>query len=156
VEINRDDPVVAVSRIAVAGPPEAVWSVIADFERWPDWHPDVERMELGGPVEEGTTFKWSTGRLSTITSTLRKVLPPRLIGWTGKAPGLNAIHVWRFEEKDGLTIAYSEESWTGPLARILPGQMQQILQDRLDAGMPHFKAEAERRQAAEPGIQATG
>lgn len=36
--------------------PEAVWRVWSDVERWPEWNADVERAELSGPFDAGSTI----------------------------------------------------------------------------------------------------
>ena len=147
MEINRSAPAVASSEIEVAAPPEVVWDVIADFPAWPDWNPDVKSISIDGPVAPGTQFRWKAGP-TTITSTLREVERPGAIAWSGKALGLAAVHAWRLEPRDGATLLRTEESWDGLLPRLLRGRMQRTLQDSLDTGLPHLKAEAERRARA--------
>ena len=99
---------------------------------------------LEGGVEEGAVFRWKAGR-ATITSTIRQVERPRLVGWTGKTTGIDAVHVWRLEPSDGGTLARTEESWEGLLVRILRRPLQKSLQKAMDSGLGHLKAEAERR-----------
>ena len=41
VRANRQAPVFAASEIEIGADPDAVWDVLADFERWPSWNPDV-------------------------------------------------------------------------------------------------------------------
>jgi uncharacterized membrane protein len=144
MEVNRSAPAVASSEIEVAAPAAVIWDVLADFERWPDWNPDVKSMSIEGPVTEGTRFKWKAGP-GTITSTLERVERPTLIAWTGKTMGISAIHVWRFEPRDGSTLVHTEESWEGLIVRALRGRMARMLQDDVDSSMPLLKAEAERR-----------
>jgi hypothetical protein len=144
MEINRDAPAVASSEIHLAASPEVAWDVIADFERWPEWNPEVRSLSIDGPVAPGTRFKWRSGPLR-ITSHLEVVKRPWTIGWTGKALGIGAVHIWRFEPREGGTHVHTEESWEGPLPRLLRGRMQKALQDSFDNAMPHLKAEAERR-----------
>ena len=147
MEIDRGAPAIASSEIEVAAPPEVVWDTLADFERWPRWNSDVKSLSIDGPVAEGTRFEWRTGPLS-ITSTLARVERPSLVAWTGRAFGIDAVHVWRFEPREGGTTVRTEESWAGPLPRILRGVARRALQKGLDDGMPQLKAEAERRLAA--------
>jgi uncharacterized protein YndB with AHSA1/START domain len=102
MEINQEAPAIASGAIQIAAPPEVVWDVLTAFERWPSWNPDVKSVAVSGPLAEGTEFKWKAGP-STITSTLRRVNSPALVGWTGKTLGINAIHVWRLAARDGGT-----------------------------------------------------
>ena len=149
MEVDRTAPVVAESIIEVAAAPEVVWDTIADFERWPEWNPDVKSMSLDGPVIEGTTFRWKAGP-GTITSTLRSVERPGEIGWTGKILGTHAVHVWRLERRDDRTLVMTAESFAGWLPRLLRAPVRKQLQRSLDAGLASLKGESERRAAGSP------
>jgi len=144
VEVNKNAPVVAASDIEIAASPETVWDVLTDIEHWPGWNPDVKSMSFSGEVAEGSHFRWKGGPV-TITSTVRRVERPRLIGWTGKTLGIDALHVYRLEPRDGNTLVRTEESYDGLIARAFRGRVQKMLKDALDAGLRHLKAEAERR-----------
>jgi len=147
MQINHNAPAVASSEIWVAAPPELVWDVVADFERWPVWNPDVKSMSVEGhPTRPGTTFTWKAGP-GTITSTVQKVDRPTALGWTGTTRGIRAIHSWRFEPREIGTVVHTVESWEGMLPRFLRDRMQKTLQRSLDATLVRLKAEAERLAA---------
>ena len=146
MEIDTSAPVVARASIEVSADPGLVWDVVADFERWPAWNPDVKELSLGGPVAEGTEFRWKAGP-SRITSTLQLVDRPRALGWTGRTFGIDAVHLWWFEADGAQTLATTAESWDGWLPRLLRAPMRGQLQHSLEAGLPRLKAEAERRAA---------
>jgi hypothetical protein len=55
-------------------------------DQWPSWNPDIKSVELQGPVQPGTVFRWKAGP-SSLTSTLQVVDPPREIAWTGTTIG---------------------------------------------------------------------
>jgi hypothetical protein len=144
MEINREAPAIASGAIEVSAPQAVVWEVLTGFDRWPGWNPAVKSVSVGGPLAEGTEFKWKAGP-STITSTLRQVEAPARIGWTGRTLGIDAIHVWRIDAQDGATHVETEESWEGWLPRLLGGRAQRMLQRSLDDMLPRLRAEAERR-----------
>ena len=145
MQINHNAPAVASSEIWVAAPPELVWDIIADFERWPEWNPDVKSISVDGRrAAAGTTFTWKAGP-GTITSTVQKVDRPTAIGWTGTTFGIRAIHSWRFEPREIGTVVHTVESWEGLLPRLLRGRMQKALQRSLDQGLARLKVEAEGR-----------
>jgi uncharacterized protein YndB with AHSA1/START domain len=144
VEVDRDAPAIARAEAEIAADPETVWEILTGFEAWPGWNPDVASVALDGEVAEGTVFRWKTGR-ATITSTLRQVERPRAVAWTGKTTGIDAVHIWRLEPRDGGTLVRTEESWQGLLVRLLAGPMRKSLQKAVDGGLQHLKAEAERR-----------
>jgi uncharacterized protein YndB with AHSA1/START domain len=142
--INESAPVVGRSEIEIGARPEAVWEVLTSFERWPSWLRDVKSMSIEGPVAPGTVFRWKAGP-GTITSTVQRVERPRLIAWTGRTLGIQAIHFWHFEARDGATFVRTEESYEGLPARILRGSLQKTLDRALDDGLHDLKAEVERR-----------
>ncbi|MGH3081112.1 MAG: SRPBCC family protein [Gaiellaceae bacterium] len=142
--IDREAPVVGSSEIVIEAPPDTVWDVLAAIDDWPSWNPDVKESSLQGPLSAGTQFRWKAGP-GTISSTLQYVERPRLIAWTGRTFGVNAVHVWRLEPKDGATQVRTEETFDGLVVRLLRGRLQKQLDDGLAGGLRHLKAEAERR-----------
>jgi uncharacterized protein YndB with AHSA1/START domain len=144
VEVDRSAPARAADEAEIAADPETVWEVLAGFERWPAWNPDVRSVELQGEAREGTVFRWKAGR-ATITSRIERMERPRLLGWTGRTAGIEAVHVWRLEPRAGGTFARTEESWDGLPVRLLRGPLRRALQKAVAGGLVHLKAEAERR-----------
>jgi hypothetical protein len=146
--INGQAPVVGTSEIEIAASPEAVWAVLTAFERWPSWNRDVKSMTIQGDVAPGTVFRWKAGP-GTITSTIQRVEPPRQIAWTGKTLGVDAIHFWYLEPRDGVTFVRTEESFEGLVARLLRRSLQKTLDRSLADGLGYLKAEVERRATSE-------
>lgn len=146
MDINRAAPAIASGEALIDADPETVFSVISAIAAWPSWNPDVKSAELDGPVEPGTVFRWKAGP-SSLTSTLQVVDPPHEIVWTGRTMGIKAIHVFRFEARDGGTLARSEESWEGLIASLLKRWSRRTLAKGLDDVLAHLKDESERRAA---------
>jgi hypothetical protein len=144
MKVNERAPVIASGENEVAADPEVVWDVMTAIDSWPDWNPDVKSASLEGELAPGSKFSWKAGP-GTITSKIQQVERLRTLAWTGKSLGINAVHVWRLEPRDGKTVVRTEESWEGLLVRIFRGPMQKMLQRAIDAGLRHLKAEAERR-----------
>ena len=67
MEINRSAPATAGQEVQVHSDPSAVFSVVAAIDDWPSWNPGVRSVQLVGPVEAGTVFRWKAGP-STLTS----------------------------------------------------------------------------------------
>jgi len=147
VEINRSAPATAEGRVQINADPQTVFSVIAAIAEWPSWNPDVRSVKLENAVQPGTVFRWKSGP-SSLTSTLQVVDPPREISWTGKTMTIKAIHVFRFEPRDGGTLARSEESWEGLLARLLKSYSRRSIDKAITSVLSHLKIEAEHRAAA--------
>jgi hypothetical protein len=144
LDIDRTAPAIASGETRIDADPETVFAVISAIDEWPSWNPDVKSAVLEGPVEQGTVFRWKVGP-SSLTSTLEVVDPPNAIAWTGRTMGITAIHVFKFEARDGGTLASSEESWDGLIARLLKGWSRKTLEKGIEDFLSHLKAESERR-----------
>jgi hypothetical protein len=148
MEINRSAPATAAGETQIDADPQTVFSVIAAIDEWPSWNEDVKSAKLEGPLQPGTVFRWKSGPTSLV-STLQVVDPPNEIAWTGKAMTIRAVHVFRFEPKDGGTLARSEESWDGVIATLLKGYSRKTLDKGIKDDLSHLKTEAERRATAD-------
>jgi uncharacterized protein YndB with AHSA1/START domain len=144
MEINADAPIVGKAEIGIAAPPERVWEVLADIERWPAWNPDVKSAVLSGELAPGSEFRWKAGGVN-IRSQLEQVEAPRQIGWTGKTIGLRARHVYRLDPHPQGTRVSSEESYDGWATLLFRNRMEATLKQALDDGLRYLKAEAEPR-----------
>lgn len=58
--------------------------------------------------------------------------------------GIKAVHIWKLEPKEDTTIARTEESWEGPLTRVMKGSAQDMLQKSIDSGLQYLKQEIEK------------
>ena len=143
MEINRGAPAIAEGHLEIKAPPATVWSIISDIESWPTWNPDVSQAKLDGPLAVGTGFRWRAG--TPLRSVLRVVEPPREIAWTGTTMGIRAIHVYRFDPRNGGTLASSEESWEGLLPALLKGFSRKTLEKGIRNSLGRLKTEAEGR-----------
>jgi uncharacterized protein YndB with AHSA1/START domain len=141
--IASNAPVVSAHEIEIDAPIDRVWGVLTAIESWPTWNPTVKSVSLDSPVAEGVTFRWKAGP-GTITSRVEHLDSPRLIVWSGRTLGISAIHVWRFEARNGKTLARTEESYDGLVARVLKRSLQKTLDTALTDGAGYLKAEAER------------
>lgn len=144
MEPSRDAPVFETGQVQVAASPEAVWEVLADIGAWPSWQPDIKTVSLQNEVAEGAVFRWKSGP-GTITSTLRRVQRPWVLGWSGTGFGIKAVHVWHLQSHDGGTLVRTEESFTGLLATAFRASFRRRLRQALDSWLHALKVEAERR-----------
>jgi uncharacterized protein YndB with AHSA1/START domain len=145
MEINPNAPATAEGELQIDADPQTVFSVIAAIDQWPSWNANVKSVELQGPVQPGTGFRWKSGS-STLTSTLQVVDPPHEIAWTGTTMGIKAVHVFRFQASEGGTLAL-QESWEGLIASLLKGYSRKTLDKGIRSILSHLKTEAERQAA---------
>ncbi|GAB4530472.1 MAG: hypothetical protein OHK0046_51040 [Anaerolineae bacterium] len=137
-------PLCARYETIIRAPIRSVWQLVADLERWPTWQPEVQRVVFDGPLTPGVPFHWNVAGVK-VHSLLGMVKPPHKIGWTAVSPGLRAIHIWHFEEHPKGTLAITEESLSGWLARLLRITQPNKLENALMKAMLTLKREAERR-----------
>lgn len=127
MHIDDQAPAVTRQERKVTASPDRVFGLLADVTAWPSWQPDVTRVEFSGALAVGSTFRWRA-RGVTITSTVELLDRPRTIGWTGRAIGTRARHVWFLEPTgDGGTLVRTEESMSGWLPRLLGSMVRKTL-----------------------------
>ena len=132
------------AEIDIDAPPERVWEVLTQFEKWAQWNPDVKSMSYEGPLVPGTQFRWKAGP-GKIVSTLDRVEPPRYISWHGRTLTIDAYHEWWLEPRGGGTHVRTEESFFGALARLGRRPLQNALDKSFADGVAHLKRGVERR-----------
>jgi uncharacterized protein YndB with AHSA1/START domain len=142
-QVTANAPVLSAQEIDIDAPIDRVWEVLTAIERWPAWNPDVKSVSVEAPIAEGVTFRWKAGP-GTITSRIEHFERPRVVAWSGSTFGIRAIHVWRLEARNGTTLARSEESYEGLVARVLRRSLQKTLDTALADGAIHLKTEAEK------------
>lgn len=136
-------PVVSTHVVEIDAPADRVWAVLTAIDRWGAWNPDVKSVSIDGPVAEGLVFRWKAGP-GTVTSRIEHLERPRLIVWSGRTLGIRALHVWRLDAQDGMTIASTEESYDGLVARVLRRPLQAMLDRALTDAAGYLKSEAEK------------
>jgi uncharacterized protein YndB with AHSA1/START domain len=76
--------VVAQESIDLDAPVEAVWAVLVDVERWPEWTASVRsvRRSRTGPLTVGERVVLEQPRLPRLIWTVTQVVPERSFTWT--------------------------------------------------------------------------
>jgi uncharacterized protein YndB with AHSA1/START domain len=102
--------------------PEAVWVVLADVERWPEWTPSmtlVRRLE-DGPFGVGSTVRVRQPRLPQAVYTITEYEPGQAFSWAARSPGVTTAgghHVVPHE--DGHATVRLTLDQTGVLAPLV-------------------------------------
>ncbi len=75
--------------IDVAAPPDRVWDVLVDVERWPEWTDSVSGIRLldAGPLAVGSRVEISQPRIPTGTYTVTALEPGSAFTWEQRRPG---------------------------------------------------------------------
>jgi hypothetical protein len=107
-------------KIFIDAPPEVVWRVFAQLEKWDDWNPACRQCCIleGAEMSAGTCFSFV---IRPFVFPLK--VSPRIVScqplqeavWEGGRFGLHATHRWRFRPSGTGTELLSVENFRGPL-----------------------------------------
>ena len=106
--------------VTIAAPPERVWAVVVDVERWPERIPTVDAVERldAEPLAVGSRTRLEQPRLPTAVWTVTELADGSSYTWESSSPGVTvtAAHVVE-PHPDGsrLTLALTV---SGPLSGI--------------------------------------
>ena len=102
--------------------PEAVWAVLTDVERWPEWSPSMTKVTRldSGPFVEGSQARIKQARLPTMVWTVTELTPGRSFVWEAKRPGLTLVAGHRLTNgDDGAVKVTLTVEQRGALGRLL-------------------------------------
>ena len=94
---------------SIAAPPDALWPLVSDPARLPDWFTFAERVEVidGGPDGPGQRRRqhghWGKRR-SEVDQVITRWEPPRALAWAHEAERLNGKPAPRFAASTDFTI----------------------------------------------------
>jgi uncharacterized protein YndB with AHSA1/START domain len=76
--------------IEIAAPPDRVWAVLADIERWSEWTPTVTRIQRldRGPLVVGSRVRIRQPKLLPATWQVSELQPERSFTWITRSPGV--------------------------------------------------------------------
>lgn len=106
--------------LTVEAPPERVWAVVSDVERWPERIPTVHAVERldAGPLRVGSRTRLQQPRLPTAVWTVTELADGSSYTWESRSPGVTvtAAHVVG-PHPDGSRLTLSV-TVSGPMSRI--------------------------------------
>lgn len=106
--------------VIIAAPPERVWAVVVDGERWPERIPAVDVVERldTGPLIVGARTRLQQPRLPTAVWTVTELAEGSSHTWKSSSPGVtvSAAHVVE-PHPDGSRLSLAV-TVTDPLSRI--------------------------------------
>jgi hypothetical protein len=141
-QINLNAPVQCRREIIINAGIERTWQTLSDINAWPHWNPAISKARLKGEMVPGSTFEWKTGGVG-ILSTLHAAEAYKNLGWTGKAPGVFAIHNWKISDHNGKTKVEVEESMEGILASLFKRSFARNLEQGMEKWLQLLKDKCE-------------
>ncbi len=148
MDINHNASLIAAEEIYIEVPLQMVWTIQTNIQKWPEWQTDVTQANFDGDLVEGTVFTWKSAGLK-IVSQLQIVQPQTTIGWTGKAFGTYANHIWEFETQEQGTLVRTRESMEGWIPRLIKMIDAKFLEKSLQKSLKTLKEYAEQQYAEE-------
>lgn len=108
---------------SIEAPPEAVWSLLSDLERWGEILPTVDRvarLDGTGPVGVGSRFKvWQPGLVPAVYD-VTDWRPGQGFRWAARLPGLRSVATHEVRAiAPGRTELTLDLSWSGVLAPLI-------------------------------------
>jgi len=120
-----------VSTIEIAAPKQAVWTVLSDVERWPEWTPTMTSVEIldALPLAVGSRVRIRQPRLPVVVWTVTVLESQRYFEWENAVPGVKAVAGHRVEAagpaRTRVTLSFRWTGWLAPLIRLLFGKLSQ-------------------------------
>lgn len=113
--------------VEIQAPPDRVWRVMSDFERWPEWTPTVTSIERldRGPVAAGSRLRIRQPKLPPALWRLTEFEPGKGFTWVTGSPGIR-VTARHWVEASGTgsraTLSLQFSGLLGPLvARLTRG-----------------------------------
>ena len=105
--------------LMIAAPPERVWRVFTEVERWPRWNPVVRspRFREGPPWQRGAVLEFTVKpwwKSLRIRGEIIDVSPRSSVTWAGGGGGIFGKHTFTFEPDGEGTLATNMEVFMGP------------------------------------------
>jgi ligand-binding SRPBCC domain-containing protein len=109
-------------QVTVSAPPEVVWSVYSDVERWPTWTASVTSVEPldGRDIELGRRFRIKQPRLPVLVWQVTDTRPGRSWRWTATSAGMTTV-AWHevLPDGEGSAVVAQGVDQRGPLSAVV-------------------------------------
>ena len=107
--------------VEIQAPPDRVWSVMRDVERWPEWTPSISsvtRLE-GGPFDVGSRARIRQPKLFPAVWRVTELEEGRGFTWVTHSPGVRVRARHYVEPTAQGARATLSLDFSGPLAQIV-------------------------------------
>ncbi len=104
----------------IDAPAAAVFEVLADVARWPEWTPTVDSVEVldDQPLHQGTRARLRQPKLPTALWEVTDVEPGHGFTWVARGPGMATIATHTVaDDAQGSTLTLGIEQ-TGPMGAV--------------------------------------
>jgi uncharacterized protein YndB with AHSA1/START domain len=131
--------------IDINAPPERVFEVMTDVERWHEWTPSIHRItrKQSGPLVAGETATVRQPKLPPARWTVNEIQPGRSFSWFNRAPGLKVTGFHGAEPTSSGSRATLSLSYEGIFGGLLARMTEGITKKYIEMEAKGLKARAE-------------
>lgn len=131
--------------IRIEAPPQQVWEIYSDVERWPEWTPSVTSVErlTPGSLIVGFRARVRQPRLPAATWTVTELVEGSHFIWEAKGPGLTTVGGHFVEADTDGTRAVGRLDQHGPGGAIIGWLTARLTRRYLEMEVQGLKARAE-------------
>lgn len=128
--------------VEIAAPPDEIWAVLEDVERWPTWTASMRSVRIvgGGPLAVGSVIEVRQPRLPKAIWTITELAPGRSFSWTSRSPGLVSVGGHRVDGSGTVLLTFAQ---TGPLGSVLGLLMTPLIRSYVRTEAAGLKARCE-------------
>jgi uncharacterized membrane protein len=108
--------------VEIGRPPDLVWPVLIDVERWPEWTASVtgvERLDRA-PFGMGSRVRIRQPRLKTMVWQVSEFQPGKLFIWQARNVGISVIGCHQIRPGEGgstVTLRVDQSGWLSPILK---------------------------------------
>ena len=139
--------------VDIAAPPDRVWAVLSDIERWPEWTPTVRlvtRLDQG-PLTIGSRARIRQPGLPPAAWQITELVEGRRFTWVTRSPGVRVVAQHGVESTPPGTRATLSLEFSGVLGPVI-GWLTRRLNQRYLA----LEAKGLSERSASPAVAAPG
>ena len=136
----------------IHAPPERVWAVMSDVERWPEWTPTVtsiERLEPG-PLAVGSRTLIRQPKLPPARWQLTELEEGAFFAWVTRSPGVRVTAFHRVEATGGGSRATLSLQFSGLLGPLVARMTRNLNERYLALEVKGLKERSEARKTETP------
>ncbi len=114
--------------ISIAAPPERVWALLTDIERWPEWTQSMTKLERlqPGDLAVGSKVKVTQPKLPVNVYQVTQIEPNRYFEWRIAKPGLSIVAGHRVEPEGAgtkVTLTIDQSGLLAPVVGLMYGAL---------------------------------
>ena len=147
------------SQVDIEAPPETVWSILIEAERWPEWYGGMRDVEVEGS-SDGVLAEDSRMIFNTMkrdfAGTITEFAPPERLAWETVNDDLHAYHAWLIVPTETGSRVVTAESQYGKLARLQKVFRPHKLERLHDVWLSELKNKAEAAHQTATQLSASG